>query len=124
MNVSLGVHSIYIHTYIRVIQRFVTVAFTFLPILVAFNLAFGIAFPDEIQFRNFLTTFFRLSVMMQGEFDFEEYSQMNSTSSEIYRENNYSYLSSGLVSVFGIFIALVLANVFLGYTVSDIQVRI
>jgi hypothetical protein len=56
--------------------------------------------------------------MMQGEFDYEATVKMNVKQAE------WMFWSGQvLVGIFGCVITIILIDIFLGYTVSDIQVR-
>jgi hypothetical protein len=56
--------------------------------------------------------------MMQGEFDYEATVKMNGKQAE------WMFWSGQvLVGIFGCVITIILIDIFLGYTVSDIQVR-
>jgi len=122
------IHSIYIHTYIRVLKRFSSVILTFSPLLISLVFSFNICFPNSTQLGQFITTILRSSVMMLGEFNFDDFSKVNCTTTSSSDRQDYldyyHYFGLTLLSGFSVFITLILADVFLGYTVSDINVSL
>jgi len=64
--------------------------------------------------------------MMQGEFDYQDINRSNSSAiADEANESNLWLFWTGqvLFGLFGCILTLVLIDVFLGYTVSDIKVR-
>ncbi|XP_035705739.1 uncharacterized protein LOC110845658 isoform X2 [Folsomia candida] len=134
-NCNFGIHSIYIHVYGKVMLRFMSVIATFSPLIISFSLAFNIMYPHMQQFSSFFRSLLRLVIMLQGEFDFEDklYNQLQTgdASGTINATLSSSHLSANdevlifwsgqiLFSILGCVLSLVLIDVFLGYTVSDI----
>jgi hypothetical protein len=70
------------------------------------------------QFSTFWRSFLRLTVMMQGEFDYEDTVEISG------KETEWIFWSGQtLFGLFGCILSLILIDIFLGYTVSDINVR-
>jgi hypothetical protein len=117
-NLDFAVHSIYVHVYTRVLRRFLSVLATFSSIILGFAISFNIVFPHPVEFSTFPRSLSRLLIMIHGEFDFEDKSIKSDA------EGSQWIFWSGqiLYVLFGSVITLVLIDVFLGYTVSDINV--
>jgi hypothetical protein len=75
-------------------------------------------FVQADQFSSFWRSFLRLAVMLQGEFDYVETVERSGKKTE------WMFWSGQILfGLFGSILTLVLIDVFLGYTVSDIKVR-
>jgi hypothetical protein len=75
-------------------------------------------FVQADQFSSFWRSFLRLAVMLQGEFDYVETVERSG------KETEWMFWSGQILfGLFGSILTLVLIDVFLGYTVSDIKVR-
>ncbi|XP_035705294.1 uncharacterized protein LOC110847762 isoform X1 [Folsomia candida] len=119
-NLNHGVKSIYIYVYYKVAKRFISVLCTFLPLLIAFVLAFQIIFGKNSEFSGFWRTLFRLVIMLQGEFEYE-----NGTRFDFGGNISQTKVWCGriLFAVLSCFLAILLIDVFLGYTICDVEVR-
>ncbi|CAL8132966.1 unnamed protein product [Orchesella dallaii] len=111
---SLG---IYILILGKVVRRFIMFIITFAAILMAFMISFQILMPEKIQFKDNPWGFVRILVMMTGEINYDDLFHTEEGDFQLPFPISTKFLFAAFIAI----VTIILFNLLIGLTVSDIQ---
>ncbi|CAG7722898.1 unnamed protein product [Allacma fusca] len=106
----------YMEIFGHVLRHFWSFLVTYVSLFIAFALAFCILFPGDKPYTIFPFAFLKIFVMMIGEMEYQD--MFYSAERE---EASGPFIGHVLYATFVIVVAIVLMNLLVGLTVSDIQ---
>ena len=107
----------YIHMAFNVTKTLLKILMSFIPTFIAFTLTFNILMQSSEVFQEIHNTAFKVFVMMMGEFELTDYF----TTQEVSKAGGRNYSVQILFVLFVIFICVIVMNLLIGLTVSNID---
>ncbi|CAG7729227.1 unnamed protein product [Allacma fusca] len=107
---------VYVQIFKTVLRRFSYVMSTYSVMLIAFSISFSIIFPEEKLFTTLPASFFRVVSMMVGELNFDDIFNKEEESLRA-----FPYATQWIHTGFIVSVTVVLVNLLIGLTVSDIE---
>ncbi|OXA57807.1 Transient receptor potential channel pyrexia [Folsomia candida] len=107
-------HGIYVEILSRVFKNFLIFITIFSSLLISFVFSFNILLPNSTGFVNLPTTLLKVLTMMTGELNYDEIFHSES-------ELIYPISSHVMYAIFIMVATIILFNLLIGFTVSDIQ---
>ncbi|ODM93045.1 Transient receptor potential channel pyrexia [Orchesella cincta] len=108
---------IYIEILVKVLKSFVMFMITFASLLIAFMVSFQILMPEQTEFSNFPWSFVKVLTMMTGELNYDDVFYGEDSDSQIPFPTATKLLFAAFVAI----VTIILFNLLIGLTVSDIQ---
>ncbi|MCL4134716.1 UNVERIFIED_CONTAM: hypothetical protein GTU68_060306, partial [Idotea baltica] len=108
---------IYVHMFAQVTKNFGKFLFTYICLINAFSLSFGILFHNQRPFKHRFFRSLKTLVMMTGEIEYNEWFYESKRKEKIL----YQGTSQLVFAMFLIFGTIILMNLLVGLAVSDIQ---
>ena len=107
----------YIHMAFNVTKTLLKILMSFIPTFIAFTLTFNILMQSSEVFQSIHNTGFKVFVMMLGEFELTDYF----TTQEVSKVGGRNFSVQILFVLFVIFICVIVMNLLIGLTVSNID---
>ena len=101
----------------NVTKTLLKILLSFIPTFIAFTLTFNILMQSSEVFQEIHNTGFKVFVMMMGEFELTDYF----TTQEVSKAGGRNYSVQILFVLFVIFICVIVMNLLIGLTVSNID---
>lgn len=108
---------LYVHMFAQVTKNFGKFLFTYICLINAFSLSFGILFHNQSPFKHRFVRLLKTIVMMTGEIEYNEWFYESKWEERILYQGT-SHLVFAMFLLFG---TIVLMNLLVGLAVSDIQ---
>lgn len=105
---------LYVHMFAQVTRNFGKFLFTYMCLISAFSLSFGVLFHNHDPFKYFLFRLLKTLVMMTGEMEYDDFFFDG-------EEILYPGTSHIILAMFLIFGTIILMNLLVGLAVNDIQ---
>ena len=109
---------IYVYMWTHVLRTMVKVLVVFLPTLLAFSFSFYVLLPTNSAFNDPVTAIFKSIAMMIGELD---YADNFTVDGSLASDDTVGTLQI-MFALFVFFITIIIANLIIGLTVSEIEV--
>ena len=107
----------YVYVAFNVTKTLLKILTSFIPIFIAFILTFAILMQSSEVFQSIHNTGFKVFVMMLGEFELTDYF----TTQEVSKVGGRNFSVQLLFVLFVIFICVIVMNLLIGLTVSNID---